>query len=333
MDTNIILEKWIKENEKISFWGASERAMQYIDKVMTCFRYGNYDCTYDSFVLPRDGMECKLPVRPAIEYSPKNTKMIVCATRKQAYYEIVNVLEQQGAVLGEDYIDVKEIANLDKYEKILPYATYAPWRIDNEFMTIFEKVCNNTLVDIYRLYSLYILSKETLKCSRGDALEIGVWRGGSGALISHCMNLFGVDVDIHTYLCDTFCGVVKAGTDELYQGGEHSDTSMEIVQKLLDTCKVRNVEIVQGIFPDDCYELFEHKSFRIAHIDVDAYLSAKEVFEYVWPRVVKGGIVIFDDYGFETTYGVTRLCEELEKQIIDGRCIFHLNGQAIFVKV
>ena len=66
---------------------------------------------------------------------------------------------------------------------------------------------------------------------------------------------------------------------------------------------------------------------------MNRYLSAKEVFEYVWPRVVKGGIVIFDDYGFETTYGVTRLCEELEKQIIDGRCIFHLNGQAIFVKV
>jgi O-methyltransferase len=64
---------------------------------------------------------------------------------------------------------------------------------------------------------------------------------------------------------------------------------------------------------------------------VDTYLSAKEIFEYVWPRLVIGGIIIFDDYGFWTCEGVTKYFNALSPE--NGRKVHNLNGHGIIIKV
>ena len=142
---------------------------------------------------------------------------------------------------------------------------------------------------------------------------------------------FGVKEPI--YLCDTFCGVVKAtDNDETYRGGEHSDTSVELVQKLMSDVGVSNTETLQGIFPDDTATTIADQKFRLCHIDVDVYQSAKEVNEWVWERLVPGGIVVYDDYGFEACDGITKCVEEQRDR--DDRVVFHnLNGHAVVVKL
>jgi O-methyltransferase len=61
------------------------------------------------------------------------------------------------------------------------------------------------------------------------------------------------------------------------------------------------------------------------------YQSAKDVLEWVWPKLSKGGIVVFDDYGFKGCDGVARLVNE-EKLKKDRICIYNLNGHAVFIK-
>ena len=89
--------------------------------------------------------------------------------------------------------------------------------------------------------------------------------------------------------------------------------------------------LLQGIFPDDTAAAIAAERFRLCHCDVDVYRSAKDVFDWVWPRLASGGVVVFDDYGFPACPGVTKFVDE--QRLLDDRLVLHnLNGHGIVVK-
>jgi len=215
-----------------------------------------------------------------------------------------------------------------KHSIVSPAATYSPWLSDKDFQAIYQKIKNHTLVDIYRCYELWTLAKQTATIE-GDILEVGVWRGGTGAILAEAVkNISSKTV----YLADTFSGVVKAGeNDTNYKGGEHADTSLEIVKELLKMQGLINVALLQGIFPEDTANQVTGK-ISLLHSDVDVYQSSKDIVEWCLPRLSTGGLIVFDDYGFSGCEGVTTYCEELRKNP-DFCYIHNLNGHAIFIKL
>jgi len=214
--------------------------------------------------------------------------------------------------------------------RITPSATYAPWVSDAEFQSVYRTIRSHTLVDEYRCYELWQLVHQVASVP-GDILEVGVWRGGTGCLLGRA--IAHNKIDCRLLLADTFAGVVKAGSqDTTYRGGEHKDTSLEVVRALLHTNNVKNYSIFRGIFPDATGPSVGDCAIRLAHIDVDVYQSAKDVFEWVWPRMNPGAVVVFDDYGFHTCSGVTAFVNE-QRNREDGFFFHNLNGHAIFVKM
>lgn len=230
-------------------------------------------------------------------------------------------------LLNSDY----DLFSNKAYEKLYPYSAYSPWNLDMEFRKVYRKVTNNTLVDKYRSYELWNLAEQ---CSHldGDILEVGVWRGGTGAIICKKLELLSSDKTV--YLADTFCGVVKTSEkDSWYVGGEHSNTSQAIVEKLLNNkVKVGNYNILKGIFPDDTGKFVEDKKFCFCHIDVDVYKSAKDIVNWIWDRMCVGAIIVFDDYGTEDCDGIAKYLDEMKK-FDDRVVIYNLNGHGIMVKV
>jgi O-methyltransferase len=228
-------------------------------------------------------------------------------------------------------LDVRRARRTDaEYSQVLPVATYSPWNMDAAFRELYERIERDTLVDVYRCYELWTVTRE-LAHVPGALIEIGVWRGGTAAVIAKSAELAGITAPL--YLCDTFQGVPKAGErDPVYRGGEHADTSRETVEALLGELGLsQRTELLPGIFPDESAGRVPAGQFRLAHIDVDVYESARGCFEYVWPRMCRGGVVIFDDYGFDGTGGVRRYVDELRG--CSGRLVVHnLNGHAILVK-
>jgi O-methyltransferase len=215
------------------------------------------------------------------------------------------------------------------YGPILSEATYSPWNKDTQFRPTYDAVKSHTLVDQYKCYELWTLIEMLSQCE-GHLIEIGVWRGGSGALIAKRAQLACIADTV--YLCDTFSGVVKASqSDTTYVGGEHSDTSEQDVSALLKDLGLSNVKILHGIFPDETGASVERLKFRFCHIDVDVYQSAKDIVEWVWPKLTVGGVIVYDDYGTETTAGVTRYVNEQAK-MRDRLTVYNLNGHAITVK-
>jgi O-methyltransferase len=74
-------------------------------------------------------------------------------------------------------------------------------------------------------------------------------------------------------------------------------------------------------------------SVKICHIDVDVYQSAKDIFTWVWPRLIPGGVVIFDDFGFGACEGITQLVNEITSENPQIRRIYNINGHGILFKI
>jgi O-methyltransferase len=218
------------------------------------------------------------------------------------------------------------------YSSVLPNATYAPWLNDAAFMGIYNQIKQQTLVDIYRCFELWEITKQIQQINPNAAiLEVGVYKGGTAAVIS--TQLQQLKSTNKLYLADTFIGVAKATEkDCMYVGGEHADTSIDLVEQTIKPI-YKNYTILKGIFPNDTQQLVqENEVFGLCHIDVDVYESAKDVVAWVWPKLVLGGIIVFDDYGFASCNGVTNLVNEYK--LLNDRIVLHnLNGHAIIVKL
>jgi O-methyltransferase len=242
--------------------------------------------------------------------------------------ELLNFFKNSKRLLST--VKLTQLVDGVSHETILPNSTYAPWRDEKDFLDIYERAKPNTLVDIYRLFELWSLVRQR-RNMEGLILEIGVWKGGSGAIIASADN---AATGSNILLVDTFEGVVKASSnDTRYINGEHNDTSLEEVQAFHKELGLFNISYKKGIFPDEVFLGEEEKDsgIKFCHIDVDTYQSARDCFEYIWPILKKGGCVVFDDYGFWGCEGVTRYCNEIKDEY--GFFIHNLNGHAIFLKV
>ena len=85
-------------------------------------------------------------------------------------------------------------------ELIFPRNTYNPWYDDKEFMDIYSKhVRPNTLVDIYRCYELWAISKRLNGYSRINPRGRRLERRVRVCILAENMNSSD-----SLYLCDTF---------------------------------------------------------------------------------------------------------------------------------
>jgi O-methyltransferase len=221
---------------------------------------------------------------------------------------------------------------LYSHELVIPLnSTYAPWHDDKDFREVYDAVEGSTLVDQYRCYELWEQLGQ-LAHLRGEVLEIGVWRGGTGVLMARRAQQLGLDARV--FLGDTFQGVAKAGAnDPWYKGGEHADTSPEHVSELARRLGV-DVELLVGMFPEETGDRVEDATFRLVHIDVDVYDSARDTLLWAWPRLEVGGVVLWDDYSSFSTEGVATLGRQLFSAQLGGtgRLVHNLNGHLLLFK-
>lgn len=134
----------------------------------------------------------------------------------------------------------------------------------------------------------------------GVIVECGVWKGGMIAAISEIIK------DNKYYLFDSFEGLPKAKEidgkaaikwqinkqSKLYfDNCKASVNDAEIAMKL---AKAKDYEIQKGWFKDTLYKFNE--KIAVLRLDGDWYESTTECLENLFDKVVKGGVIIIDDY-------------------------------------
>jgi O-methyltransferase len=202
-----------------------------------------------------------------------------------------------------------------------------PWLNDINFLTIRNIIKNKTLVSDDRLFILYQLIKQVCSLD-GGVVECGVYKGGTAKLLGDMFNKFAPSKKL--YFLDTFSGMPE--TDKLrdfHKKGDFGDVEYLEVKEFLKNNI--NIFIYKGFFSDNFSSIIENK-FCFIHIDCDIYNSVKECCEFFYSKMVVGGIMIFDDYGFKSCPGAKLAVDEF---FIDKKEMVILlpTKQAVVIKI
>jgi hypothetical protein len=126
----------------------------------------------------------------------------------------------------------------------------------------------------------------------GDTAECGVWNGASSWFI--CRHFAGSDKTHHGF--DSFEGLPEpAAVDGPYwRRGDCFASEADARANLADF----PVNLYAGWIPERFAEV-EDRRFCFVNVDVDLYESTRDSIEFFYPRMVPGGVMVFDDYGSE----------------------------------
>lgn len=227
-----------------------------------------------------------------------------------------------------DYAAALSVSESEYYtEWSSPCPLFSPWMADPDFREIYRSAEPYSIVPRERCHTLVSLARHTAHLN-GDVAECGVYKGGTALML--CRTL--ANAGKRLYLFDSFTGLPKGHpeVDRWFREGQFAVDSVESVKGLL-TDYQSIVEIRKGWIPETFAGL-ETNRYAMAHIDVDLYQSALDCCEYFYPRLVPGGILLFDEYGFAAARGEK---DAVDKFFADKResPIVLLTGQAFVVKL
>ena len=142
----------------------------------------------------------------------------------------------------------------------------------------------------------------------GDIIECGVFKGASLSRFIKFRSLFEnvyskkiIAFDIFGKFPDTKYEKGKEERNAFVREAGENSISKNRLSFILEKLNLnQNIELVEGDIPETVPEYMlknPHQRISLLHVDVDLYESTKVCLEVFFPLVVRGGIVILDDYG------------------------------------
>ncbi len=202
-----------------------------------------------------------------------------------------------------------EISRINKPKK---------WPVDFEdwHKGIITKAEHYTMTSRERMYGLleaikYIENNQVA----GDVVECGVWKGGSMLAIAEGLASLG-NTSRELFLYDTFEGMPPPGTEDVSYTDQKAESlleqdqdkeasliwaysTLETVKKTMSLCKypAEKIQYIKGKVEDTIPHSIPEK-IALLRLDTDWYESTKHELVHLFPRLVQGGVLIIDDYGF-----------------------------------
>ena len=134
----------------------------------------------------------------------------------------------------------------------------------------------------------------------GVVAEFGCFRGHTAIQMAHTMRDLGDDSRL--ILFDSFRGMPASDDDDdrYWSEGAMTADEQEVRTRFAG---FPGVTVVGGFFAD-ALPGFEDVEVKLAHVDCDMASSVRDVHAWLLDRVVPGGIIVYDDYGFESCVGL-----------------------------
>lgn len=213
------------------------------------------------------------------------------------------------------------IPDADRYRPL-----YSPW-LAPDFQAFYREISPYTLVSIERCWTLSQMLAQALNVE-GDVMEAGVFRGGTARLLKLGVQKAGGGRNL--LLFDSFEGMESVSrTADRHQQGDFADTSLEGVQSVVGVEPF--IDYRKGWIPATFAGL-ERRAFCFAHIDLDLYQSIIDCLEFLYPRMSRGAVVVFDDYGFPSCPGARRAVEQFFARRPE-KPLALMTGQALVFKL
>lgn len=214
---------------------------------------------------------------------------------------------------------IQKTANLFGY-KIISHSNTISNTIDidrdEDFVRIWNKCKEQTMTSKERMFALYKAVEYAVKYEvPGDFVECGVWRGGSAMLIAYTLGELNAK-NRKIYLYDTFEGMTRPTENdysalnknvsivdkwEKEQKEGHNEwayASLSEVKKNMAQTKYpeNNIIFIKGKVEETIPKIMP-PNIALLRLDTDWYESTKHELTYLFPLLVKNGVLIIDDYG------------------------------------
>ncbi len=207
-----------------------------------------------------------------------------------------------------------------------PREQTAPSDFRAEELSIIREVRPWTMTSVERIYALiqavrYISANSVA----GAIVECGVWKGGSMAAIARTL-LQMHDVSRDLFLFDTFEGMTPPAPTDVDYSGKHAaevlledpgyrcaDAPLEQVKEMLYASGYpqERFHFVRGRV-EESIPAYAPEKISLLRLDTDWYASTKHELVHLFPRLVRGGVLIIDDYGH--WQGSRQACDEYFEQ-------------------
>jgi hypothetical protein len=189
--------------------------------------------------------------------------------------------------------------------------------LEPEFLELYELCREQTMTSVERMYALYSATRYVLDNDLpGDFVECGVWRGGSVMVMALTLLRRGVTTK-DLWLYDTFAGMTPPGADDVQtmSGRAAADILHEHARTIDDPFwGISPREVVERNlrgtgYPFERFRFVEGdvmttlpasapREIALLRLDTDWYESTRQELEQLYPRLVSGGVLLIDDYGY-----------------------------------
>ncbi|MEU2677692.1 TylF/MycF/NovP-related O-methyltransferase [Streptomyces sp. NPDC007107] len=189
-----------------------------------------------------------------------------------------------------------------------------PADYDDEAKDIIRAVKPYTMTSPERLNAFVLATRHVVRHGiPGDIVECGVWRGGSmQACAKTLLSLGETDRDLHLF--DTYEGMTPPTAEDLRRDGRPAQELLDAQGKDRPIWAVASLEDVRAGFeqvpyPKDRIHYVQGKvedtvpeqapeQISILRLDTDWYASTKHELTHLYSRLVSGGVLLIDDYGY-----------------------------------
>jgi hypothetical protein len=165
----------------------------------------------------------------------------------------------------------------------------------------------------WRVYIVCWLA-DFVKHLPGDFVECGVNTGAYSRSVIDYINFPSLDKTF--YLLDTYEGLVanQISEKEKKAGIEsYLHNYPNVYEQVLQTFKNFQVKIIKGAVPGT---LSQCDAKQICYLSIDMNVVEPEIAaaNYFWDKIVKGGVMILDDYGFPKHIEQKKAFDEFAKE-------------------
>ncbi len=147
-------------------------------------------------------------------------------------------------------------------------------------------------------FETILMHKDLIEKIDGDIVECGVWAGGMSIFLSKIFPTKNI------WVCDSYEGCQDPLEAKYQFDGESHGSGLYSVD--LQTVKNNfekhgllddhRIHFLKGFVKDVLKpEICDIKTISLLRIDVDSYSATLETLDYLYEKVKKGGIIIFDD--------------------------------------
>ena len=167
-----------------------------------------------------------------------------------------------------------------------------------------------------RHYILHQMAQHAIS-NKGDFVECGCWKGQSTYLIASILKEKDFTNTFHVF--DSFeGGLSKSSEKDRNERRMLSTTEVEaqsmIFSSTLEEVSTKLIEfdfitLYKGWIPSRFHEI-SGKEFAFVHLDVDLYQPYIDSLEFLYPRLVEGGVICLDDHGFTQFPGAKAALDE-----------------------